>query len=263
MSGPLSVSFVLMTGLAVASVAAGDPAAPPAPPEEPDPVVTYPRLLARFGSAVVRLEYVATFSMFGQEQKTPLSASGLLVGEDGLLLVSDQVVRPRFPELTGSGEGMEIKSGEFRARFGSADDEVAATLITRDADLGLAWFRLAKVPEGHRAVDLAERAELGVGGIYYSVSRAPPALGSVPIVTHGIIVGETDVPVPALLAVGPMEAAFDAAGRFVGFVTYNLDAANVASVVSGVVPQPMIPAARVARATAQALALEEAIHASD
>jgi hypothetical protein len=234
------------------------------PPEEPDPVVTYPRLLERYGDAVVRLEYVATFSMFGQEQKQTLSASGLLVGEDGLLLVSDQAVRPRFPGMAASGDGsMEIKSGEFRARFGSGDDDVEATLITRDRDLGLAWFRLASVPDGYRPVDLSERAEIGVGGIYYTVTRAPQALGSVPIAAHGVVVGKTDVPVPALLALGPMDAAFDAQGRFVGFVSYNLDFATSASVVAGVIPQPMIPAARVARATAQAAALEEAIHGND
>jgi hypothetical protein len=232
--------------------------------EEPDPVVTYPRLLERYGDAVVRLEYVATFSMFGQEQKQSLSASGLLVGDDGLLLVSDQAVRPRFPGMSGGSDGgMEIKSGEFRARFGSGDDDVEATLITRDGDLGLAWFRLASVPEGYAPVDLADRAEIGIGGIYYSVMRAPPALGSVPIVAHGVVVGKTDVPVPALLAVGPMDAAFDASGRFVGFVTYNLDFGASASVVAGVIPQPMIPAARVARATAQAAALEEAIQGND
>jgi hypothetical protein len=234
------------------------------PPEEPDPVVTYPRLLERYGDAVVRLEYVATFSMFGQEQKQTLSASGLLVGDDGLLLVSDQAVRPRFPGMAGSGDGsMEIKSGEFRARFGSGDDDVEATLITRDGDLGLAWFRLASVPDGHEPVDLSARAEIGIGGIYYAVTRAPQALGSVPIVSHGVVVGKTDVPVPALLAVGPMDAAFDAEGRFVGFVTYNFDFANSASVVVGVIPQPMIPAARVARATAQAAALEDAIQGND
>ncbi len=234
------------------------------PPEEPDPVVTYPRLLERYGDAVVRLEYVATFSMFGQEQKQSLLASGLLVSKDGLLLVSDQAVRPRFPGIVnGDNGGMEIKSGEFRARFGSGDDDVEATLITRDRDLGLAWFRLASVPDSYQPVDLSNRAEIGVGGIYYTVSRAPQALGSVPIVAHGVVVGQTDVPVPALLALGPMDAAFDAQGRFVGFVTYNVESATFASVIGGLIPKPMIPAARVARATEQVAALEEAIHGND
>lgn len=224
---------------------------------EPDLTEVYPRLIAQHGDAVVRLKFVSRFRMGDNEQKQPGQAVALAVSADGLLVVSDQVVSPQIPRMTGANTPeFEVNAAEFKVRPGSGDEEIPARLVTRDSDIGLAWFKLERVPESFAYVDLGASAELKPGSVYFSVTRSAETFGAVPIVAHGVVVGETESPVPALLALGPMDAAFDEHGKFVGFVVRNFNLDGVIGLyTSGVIPQPMIRAARVAQATAQAATL--------
>jgi hypothetical protein len=227
---------------------------------EPDLTEVYPRLIARYGDAIVRLKFVSSFRMGDNEQKQPGQAVALAVSADGLLLVSDQVVSPQIPKMAGANmPEFEVNAAEFKVRLGSGDEEIPARLVTRDSDLGLAWFKMERVPERFAHVDLDASVELKAGSVYFSVTRSAETFGAVPIVAHGVIVGATEAPVPALLALGPMDAAFDEHGKFAGFVVRNFNLDGVMGLyTSGVIPQPMIRAERVAKATEQAADLAAA-----
>lgn len=243
----------MLLALATALPAAG--AAERAPEDTRE---TFPRVLERHRDAIVRLRFVATASMGGREDQQQGLAVAALVRPDGLLLVADHVVRPQVPRFGGQGmPAFEMKSSEFRVRLNGSDEDIEARLVTRDTDLGLAWFRLAGEHSGLPHVDLTEQATLALGDVYYSVTRVAESLGGGPAVAHGIIVGKTETPVPALLALGPVDIAFDGEGRFAGFTTrnFNFDP-GTQLFATGVLPQPMIPAARVAHATERAAALE-------
>jgi hypothetical protein len=236
------------------------PAALPAEESVPqdDTREVFPRVLKLHGDAMVRMRFVSNISMGGREDQQEGQAIAMLVSADGLLLVADHVVRPQVPRFGGPGmPALEMKSSDFRVRLARSDRDLEAALVARDTDLGLAWFRLTEPQKDLPHVDLERRGELAIGDVYYSVTRVGQALGGVAVVAHGIIVGETETPVPALLALGPVDAAFDAEGRFVGFTARNFVFDPGAQLFSnGVLPQPMIQAARVARATARAAKLE-------
>lgn len=244
---------------AVAPVAAARTDAPASPPTAAVPAESapYAKLIAQYHEAVVRLRFVVTVNANGQEARQEGEASAILVSPDGLVLVADGVVNLRNAWLGAAAPGMELpdpKISELRVRAAGYDEDFAAELVTRDADLGLAWIKLASPPGELVHVDFADAVEPTIGAIYYTLARTSADFGAEVIAGHGYVIGETDTPSKSYLATpGALDLAFDAAGRPLGFVTrYRTRDWRYSSQFGGVVPSQLIAARRVARATAQA-----------
>ena len=58
------------------------------------------------------------------------------------MLVPARAVSLDLGSLGGQGGSAVAKSSEFRVRLPGRDDWLAADLVTRDGELGLAWLRL-------------------------------------------------------------------------------------------------------------------------
>jgi len=211
--------------------------------------------------AIVSLRYVMTMSAFGQESRQEMRALGVLVSDDGLILAADAQVNPDPPDRGAGNDSeaapkMSVKTNEFKTQLPGRDEWLSATMITRDAGLGMAWLRLDEPGGAIAHVDLARKADVAPGDAYFVLGRTGADLGRVPIVAHGFVWGEVQVPRRAFLVGYPQGMAFAADGRIMGFVIpqsrgelRNTDAADRTNALL------LIPVEKVASATRRALEL--------
>ena len=245
-----AAKLALLALLLVPSTAAFAAGAPDAAGEP------YARLIAQHGGAVVRLKFVISFEVGGNDNRQEGEASAVVVSPEGLVLVADALLNPK-PSFSGSlPAGMVLPEptvDELRVRLADSDQELRAVQVTRDPDLGLAWLRIVSPPAGLDWVDLANHVEPRIGDAYYGVARVSEDYGSATVATHGYVLGETDTPTRGFLVTGPLDLAFDREGRPMGFVT-RLRTRDVRyyAQFGGLLPQQMIAAKRVARATVRA-----------
>ena len=230
---------------------------PAAVAREPDEGGTpYPTLIAQHGPAVVRLKFVISFEVGGQENRQEGEASAVVVSPDGLVLVADGLLNPK-PSFSGAvPAGMVLPEptvDELRIRLADSEQELRAVQVTRDSDLGLAWLRIVSPPSGLAWVDLSKFVEPRTGQAYYGIARVSEDYGLATVAAHGYVLGETDTPTQGFLVSGPLDLAFDHEGRPMGFVTrFRTRDVRYYAQFGGLLPQQMIAAKRVARATVRA-----------
>lgn len=217
---------------------------------------TYQRLVDQRSSTVVSVKYVITLSANGQEQRNEDRTQGVLVGQDGLVLVSARAVSFDMSALNqGNATAGPIvaNSSEFRVRLPGSDEWRTADLVTRDTELGLAWLRVRDV-SGQPFIDFETLSQPEPGRVFYTLLRTSDEWGAVPLVRPGMILGETRVPRRSLLVDGMPGLAFDAEGQPMGYVDVDL-AAMTRSQSRGFgldmadMVLHMLPARRVAAAT--------------
>ena len=258
--------LVAMLGLALV-------ASPPALADSSDDdyTDTYQRLVADRSQSVVPVKYVITLAAGGQEQRNEDRTQGVLVGADGLVLISARAVsfdlgalNRRAPSAEGA---MVANSSDFRVRLPGSDEWRTADLVTRDTELGLAWLRVRDA-NGQPFVDFEQLSQPAPGRVFYTLLRTSDEWGAVPLVRPGMILGETRVPRTSLLVDGMPGLAFDAEGRPMGFVDIDL-AAMSRSQGRGLgldmadMVMHMLPARRVAAATRLASALPVVVRDED
>ena len=120
-------------------------AAAPAPDEFEDYREIYQDLVKRHADAIVTVKFVMSVTNSGNEQRVEDRTQAALVGRDGLLLVPDRAVSVDFAAFGNTTPGQTApvaKSSEFRVRLAGTEDWLPADLVTRDAELGIAWLRL-------------------------------------------------------------------------------------------------------------------------
>ncbi len=231
---------------------------------------TYQRLVDQRSSTVVSVKYVITLSANGQEQRNEDRTQGVLVGQDGLVLVSARAVSFDMSALnqrnTAAGP-IVANSSEFRVRLPGSDEWRAADLVTRDTELGLAWLRVRDA-SGQPFIDFETLSQPEPGRVFYTLLRTSDEWGAVPLVRPGMILGETRVPRRSLLVDGMPGLAFDAEGQPMGYVDVDL-AAMTRSQSRGFgldmadMVLHMLPARRVAAATRLASGLPSVRQDSD
>lgn len=220
----------------------------------------YQQLVGRHADAVVSVRYVVTLNANGQEQRSEDGTQGTVVSADGLVLLPGRAVSVDVGALGDGGAGVAVaNSSEFRVRLPGSDAWLAADFVTRDSDLGLAWIRVRGV-KGLPHVDFSDLADPEPGRVYFTIMRTSEEWGSVPLVRPGLVLGQTRVPRTAYLVDGMPGLAFDGAGRPMGYVDFDFSAMSrgqprgfgfdMADAV-----MRMLPARRVAAASAQARAL--------
>ncbi len=213
----------------------------------------YQELMTQYGEAFVRVKYVMSMSFGGNDNRQEVETSAVLVGDDGLILVSASMINPKSMMAAAMPPGMDfpdMKADEFRVRLADSDEDLDAVLITQDSDLGLAWLKLKVPPKKIKHVDLSKIGTLEIGQPYYSLSRTSADFGNVVVGSHGTVVGKTDTPIKSLLVNGPLDLAFAPDGKIVGFVTLRIGKDFMMnSRLGGSTPQSMVYADKLQNVT--------------
>ena len=144
-------------------------AAPLAPAAEPfeDYREVYRDLVAQHSAAIVTVKFVMSVTNSGNEQR--IEDRTQAVSADGLLIVPERAVSLDFSKLGAPTPGQAspvAKSSDFRVRLADTEDWLPADLVTRDAELGLAWLRLRDPPGKLGFVDLSRGIKAAPGMVF-------------------------------------------------------------------------------------------------
>jgi hypothetical protein len=187
----------------------------------------YKLMVEKHGRSIVAVKYVMSINAAGKEQRIEDRTQAVLVSNDGLLLVPDRAVSFDFSRVSGGKQGMAgmvAKSSEFRVRLVDTEDWLPADLVTRDAELGVAWLRIRNAAKNLPFVDLQQSNKPEPGMEFFTLLRTNDESGSVPIWRPGLIMGETRVPKKSFLVDGMPGLAFDITGKALGYVDINIAA---------------------------------------
>lgn len=223
----------------------------------------YRDLVERHAEAIVTVKFVMSVTNSGNEQRIEDRTQAVLVSDDGLMIVPDRSVSLDFGAFgnTTPGQAAPVaKSSDFRVRLAGSEDWLPADLVTRDAELGLAWLRLRKPSGKLDFVDLTDGVKAEPGMVFYSLLRTSDEWGGVPVFRPGLVLGETRTPTFRLLVDGVPGLAFSQDGKAMGYVDVDL-ASMVRSRGAGMgldmadMVLRMTPVDKVAAATSQAARL--------
>lgn len=223
----------------------------------------YRDLVQQHSAAIVTVKFVMSVTNSGNEQRIEDRTQAVMVSADGLLVVPDRAVSLDFSKLGAATPGQAspvAKSSDFRVRLADSEDWLPADLVTRDAELGLAWLRLRK-PSGKLGfVDLAQGIKAEPGMVFFSLLRTSDEWGGVPVFRPGLVLGETRSPIYRLMVDGVPGIAFSHDGKPMGYVDIDLAALSrqggtgLGLDLADLVLR-MTPVDKVAAATAQAAKL--------
>lgn len=223
----------------------------------------YRDLVERHAEAIVTVKFVMSVTNSGNEQRIEDRTQAVLVSDDGLMIVPDRSVSLDFGAFgnTTPGQAAPVaKSSDFRVRLAGSEDWLPADLVTRDAELGLAWLRLRKPSAKLDFVDLTDGVKAEPGMVFYSLLRTSDEWGGVPVFRPGLVLGETRTPTFRLLVDGVPGLAFSQDGKAMGYVDVDL-ASMMRSRGAGMgldmadMVLRMTPVDKVAAATSQAARL--------
>jgi hypothetical protein len=252
---------LLMTALLALAPALS--AAKPAEDPFEDYRPIYRDLIEQHAEAVVTVKFVMSVVNSGNEQRIEDRTQAVLVSDDGLMIVPDRAVSLDFATFgnTTPGQASPVaKSSDFRVRLAGTEDWLPADLVTRDAELGLAWLRLRKPAGKLDYVDLSLGIKPEPGMAFFSLLRTSDEWGGVPVFRPGLVLGETRTPTFRLLVDGMPGLAFSHDGKPMGYVDVDL-ASMMRSRNTGMgmdmadLVLRMTPVDKVAAATAQAAKL--------
>lgn len=223
----------------------------------------YRDLVEQHAQAVVTVKFVMSVTNAGNEQRIEDRTQAVLVSDDGLLLVPERAVSLDFSAFgnTTPGQASPVaKSSDFRVRLADSEDWLPADLVTRDAELGLAWLRLRKPAGKLHFVDLVQGVRAEPGMVFFSLLRTSDEWGGVPLFRPGLVLGETRTPTFRLMVDGVPGLAFSHEGRPMGYVDIDLAAMSRArgtglGLDTADLALRMTPVDKVAAATAQAARL--------
>jgi hypothetical protein len=217
----------LLACLLALGVSANAAAGPATAQEYTDYRPVYRMMVEKHGQAIVAVKFVMSINAAGKEQRMEDRTQAVVVSKDGLLLVPDRAVSFDFSKMAGGKQGeagMVAKSSEFRVRLVDSEDWLTADLVTRDAELGLAWLRIRNSAKNLAFVDLQQSGKPEPGMEFFTLLRTNDESGSVPLWRPGLIMGETRVPKLSYMVDGMPGLAFDTNGKPLGYVDVNFAA---------------------------------------
>ena len=139
----------------------------------------------RYADSLVRVRYTQQVSRSTAEppEEDELTTTGVLVSEDGLVMVSAIVYEPFT--LVPHGVGIRFPASVTRvrptiseARVRTIDGtEYPAALVGRDPDADVAFFRIEAADKAFTPVDFGSGADVSVGDAVVVVSLLPEPLG--------------------------------------------------------------------------------------
>lgn len=157
---------------------------------------------------------VVQFTWASEVRKVELSAAGIVVNKDGLVLASLRAFSPQFPD---------DQLNDFKIiipRKDADDEEIDAEFVGRDERYGFAYVK-AKAKHDWQPLKF-EAADLKVGDDLFSVGMLPKGGGYEPYLAEATVSAKLRGSVPQILTMGPLTAAqspvFDAKGKAIGLV---------------------------------------------
>jgi hypothetical protein len=218
-----------MTLVRLITLAALLVAAPLAPAAEPleDYQAVYRDLVQQHSAAIVTVKFVMSVTNSGNEQRIEDRTQAVMVSADGLLVVPERAVSIDFSKLGAATAGQAspvAKSSDFRVRLADSEDWLPADLVTRDAELGLAWLRLRNPAGKLGFIDLSRGIKAEPGMVFFSLLRTSDEWGGVPVFRPGLVLGETRSPTHRLMVDGVPGIAFSQDGKPMGYVDIDLAA---------------------------------------
>lgn len=198
------------TALAQATAATTQPIATSAPTATPAPVTP----ASIYESATESL-VVVQFTWASEVRKLELSAAGIVVDKDGLVMASLAAFNPQFPDE---------QLVDFKIVIPHADrdqEELDAEFLGRDERWGVAYVR-AKAKRDWKPLAFTD-AQTEVGETVYSVGMLPRAGGYKTYLATGTVSAHIQEAVPAVLTLGalaPVQSpVFNAEGKAIGLVS--------------------------------------------
>jgi hypothetical protein len=254
--------MTLVRLITLAALLLATPLAPAAEPFE-DYQAVYRDLVDQHAAAIVTVKFVMSVTNSGNEQRIEDRTQAVMVSADGLLVVPERAVSLDFSKLGAPTPGqapMVAKSSDFRVRLADSEDWLPADLVTRDAELGLAWLRLRDPAGKLDFIDLSRGIKAQPGMVFFSLLRTSDEWGGVPVFRPGLVLGETRSPTYRLMVDGVPGIAFSHDGKPMGYVDIDLAAMSrqggtgLGLDMADLVLR-MTPVEKVAAATAQAAKL--------
>lgn len=187
----------------------------------------YRDLVQQHSAAIVTVKFVMSVTNSGNEQRIEDRTQAVMVSSDGLLVVPERAVSLDFSKLGNATPGQAspvAKSSDFRVRLADSEDWLPADLVTRDAELGLAWLRLRNPAGKLGFVDLSTGVKAEPGMVFFSLLRTSDEWGGVPVFRPGLVLGETRSPTYRLMVDGVPGIAFSHDGKPMGYVDIDLAA---------------------------------------
>lgn len=215
----------LLAALLLFAATAGAPAHAAKVEDFEDYREVYRTLVEQHADTIVTVKFVMSVTASGNEQRIEDRTQAALVGPRGLLLIPDRAVSLDFGAFGGAPPGQAApvaKSSEFRVRLADSEDWLPADLVTRDAELGIAWLRLRDAPANLPYIDLAQGQKGEPGMVFFSLLRTSDDWGAGPVFRPGLVLGETRTPTYRLMVDGVPGLAFSHEGKPMGFVDVDL-----------------------------------------
>ena len=187
----------------------------------------YRDLVQQHSAAIVTVKFVMSVTNSGNEQRIEDRTQAVMVSSDGLLVVPERAVSLDFSKLGTATPGQAspvAKSSDFRVRLADSEDWLPADLVTRDAELGLAWLRLRNPAGKLGFVDLSTGVKAEPGMVFFSLLRTSDEWGGVPVFRPSLVLGETRSPTYRLMVDGVPGIAFSHDGKPMGYVDIDLAA---------------------------------------
>ncbi|MCU0756918.1 MAG: hypothetical protein MUE46_17710 [Xanthomonadales bacterium] len=263
--GVIALALSALVGFEVRAAAAAEAAGSVPPAVAADPTETlYRGLIERHAGALATIEYVMTADYSGTPQRVQGETEGVVISRDGYLLVAGSALDPAKPyEVMYRDMGMEstlprVSSGEFQVRLPGRSERYEAKLVSRDADLGLAWLQLTAPPADLPWVDLAKGSAPRLGQRGLVLSLASEQYDFAPYVTEVRLQGEIQVPYKAMIVTWPNKLVFNTDLQPIGFGVLNL-AGRPGMLASGGMKSfaVLIPNERLVELTARVRAAQE------
>ncbi len=177
------------------------------------------QVLSRIGPALATVEYVQSSVVGGQKQQSRGTTDGIVLSDDGLVLVSGKL---RFPVRGGASSLPELE--ELRLLFADGR-KWSAEAVEFDNDLNLGLLRVVGLAPGERLPFLSpvREARVGVGTPFHSATLHSEEYGRQPVY-YGLGINSmlhSPVEMWSLSGVGSNllgAPLIDQRGRFVGVI---------------------------------------------
>jgi S1-C subfamily serine protease len=182
---------------------------------QPSSSGVYETLVSERSKAIVNIKFILKAE--GQEQEGEIP--GVMIERDGLVLASTI----GLGEFQSRFAGTSITPTAIRILIGEDTQGVEATMLARDSELALAWFRIDKPAEGgYDAVNFADGSAQQVGSGLLVVSQLGKFFHRAIVVNEGSVACVTSkprrvlIPSISLVATDFGVPVFDTQGRPVG-----------------------------------------------
>ena len=220
---------------------------------------TYAKLAKDVAPAIVNIKFVMDFdSGFGGEESEESEVHGVMIREDGIVLVSSAMM------FGYEGMGFEIRPREIKVLVGEDTEGLDATVIIRDRERDLAWLRIApKAEQKFAAVAFAGGSSVNLGAEVLQVMKLDKYFDRAAYIVEGKVAAIVSKPRSLFVASGNVTVGlpvFASDGAVVGFGVLQLPEQDEMMAMQNsmtgqlVFAHTVLPAADVAAATNRALA---------